>query len=103
MRRSLLTLGLAVAGAFVSAQAQTASAGSAGGIEFTAAQAAEGKIAYDRACRQCHGRGCGASHQTGWTGLIANLIDQLVEKEKAQADGTTSPDQVVLSRQPVHA
>jgi hypothetical protein len=24
-----------------------------------------------------NGRGCGASHQTGWTGLIANLIDQL--------------------------
>jgi hypothetical protein len=23
------------------------------------------------------GRGLGASHQTGWTGLIANLIDQL--------------------------
>jgi hypothetical protein len=22
------------------------------------------------------GRGCGASHQTGWTGLVANLIDQ---------------------------
>ena len=25
-----------------------------------------------------NGRGCGASHQTGWTALIANLIDQLV-------------------------
>ena len=25
-----------------------------------------------------NGRGCGASHQTGWTGLIANLIAQLV-------------------------
>jgi hypothetical protein len=24
-----------------------------------------------------NGRGCGASHQTGWTGLVANLIDQL--------------------------
>jgi hypothetical protein len=30
-----------------------------------------------------NGRGCGASHQTGWTGLIANLIDQLV------AEGST--------------
>src|SRR6516165_8607011 len=56
MTRSFLTLGLGVAGAFVSARAQTASAGPAVGIEFTAAQAAEGKIAYDRACRQCHGR-----------------------------------------------
>jgi hypothetical protein len=26
-----------------------------------------------------NGRGCGASHQTGWTGLIANLISQLAE------------------------
>src|SRR6266480_4805653 len=25
-----------------------------------------------------NGRGCGASHQTGWTGLVANLIEQLV-------------------------
>jgi hypothetical protein len=29
-----------------------------------------------------NGRGCGASHQTGWTGLIANLIDQLHEEEE---------------------
>ncbi len=28
-----------------------------------------------------NGRGCGASHQTGWTALVANLIDQLVAKE----------------------
>jgi Mannosylglycerate hydrolase MGH1-like glycoside hydrolase domain len=26
------------------------------------------------------GRGCGASHQTGWTGLVANLINQLAER-----------------------
>ena len=25
------------------------------------------------------GRGCGASHQTGWTGLIAKLIQDLYE------------------------
>src|SRR5262249_51233729 len=25
-----------------------------------------------------NGRGCGASCQTGWTGLLANLIDQLL-------------------------
>src|SRR5579871_2211740 len=56
MRRVVLTLGLGVACSLVSGQTQTASAGSAGGIEFTPAQAAEGKIAYDRACRQCHGR-----------------------------------------------
>jgi hypothetical protein len=27
-----------------------------------------------------NGRGCGASHQTGWTGLVANLIRQLTER-----------------------
>jgi hypothetical protein len=27
-----------------------------------------------------NGRGCGASHQTGWTGLVANLITQLVSE-----------------------
>ena len=34
-----------------------------------------------------NGRGCGASHQTGWTGLVANLIDQLV----AEGSMTGSP------------
>jgi len=29
-----------------------------------------------------NGRGCGASHQTGWTGLVANLIDQLVAEQR---------------------
>jgi hypothetical protein len=28
------------------------------------------------------GRGVGASHQTGWTGLVANLIDQLATGAK---------------------
>jgi hypothetical protein len=31
-----------------------------------------------------NGRGCGASHQTGWTGLIANLINQLVDAPAAR-------------------
>ena len=26
-----------------------------------------------------NGRGCGASHQTGWTGLVANLIAEMAE------------------------
>ena len=30
-----------------------------------------------------NGRGCGASHQTGWTGLVANLITQLVAEPPA--------------------
>jgi hypothetical protein len=29
-----------------------------------------------------NGRGCGASHQTGWTGLIANLIAQLAVEQR---------------------
>ena len=32
-----------------------------------------------------NGRGCGASHQTGWTGLIANLISQLAQETNADA------------------
>ena len=56
MRTVVPALGLAVAWSLVSVQAQTASAGAAGGIEFTPTQAAEGRLAYDRACWQCHGR-----------------------------------------------
>ncbi|MGH7070524.1 MAG: MGH1-like glycoside hydrolase domain-containing protein [Acetobacteraceae bacterium] len=29
------------------------------------------------------GRGLGASHQTGWTGLVANLIDQMTNRQAA--------------------
>jgi hypothetical protein len=29
-----------------------------------------------------NGRGCGASHQTGWTGLVANLIAQLTAEQR---------------------
>ena len=35
-----------------------------------------------------NGRGCGASHQTGWTGLVANLISQLVHEHAAQVTPT---------------
>jgi hypothetical protein len=28
-----------------------------------------------------NGRGCGASHQTGWTALIANLIEQVCARK----------------------
>jgi Mannosylglycerate hydrolase MGH1-like glycoside hydrolase domain len=35
-----------------------------------------------------NGRGCGASHQTGWTGLIANLISQLAERPSARVKRT---------------
>ena len=55
MRTVVPALGLAVTWSVVFALAQTASAGAAGGIEFTPAQSAEGKAVYDRACRQCHG------------------------------------------------
>jgi hypothetical protein len=35
-----------------------------------------------------NGRGCGASHQTGWTGLIANLISQLAERPSGRVKRT---------------
>ena len=37
------------------------------------------------------GRGLGASHQTGWTGLVANLISQLAPTPSASA-ATCAPD-----------
>jgi hypothetical protein len=44
-----------------------------------------------------NGRGCGASHQTGWTGLIANLISQLAEQPSARVEQTEP-----VSPEPVH-
>jgi hypothetical protein len=35
-----------------------------------------------------NGRGCGASHQTGWTGLVANLISQLAQENVANVTHT---------------
>src|SRR5947207_14980828 len=40
-----------------------------------------------------NGRGCGASHQTGWTGLVANLIDQLVAEAPTADDRPAMPEQ----------
>jgi hypothetical protein len=39
------------------------------------------------------GRGCGASHQTGWTGVIANLINQLVGASSGAGAHQPSADQ----------
>ena len=38
-----------------------------------------------------NGRGCGASHQTGWTGLVANLIDQLIASQTDRAVSSSAP------------
>ena len=40
-----------------------------------------------------NGRGCGASHQTGWTGLVANLITQLVAEPPAASAPPASTKQ----------
>jgi len=49
-----------------------------------------------------NGRGCGASHQTGWTGLVANLIAQLAAEQRMEGDhrARTKQDEpgAVLSR-----
>jgi hypothetical protein len=37
------------------------------------------------------GKGLGASHQTGWTGLVANLIDEIHRPGRAQAAVPASP------------
>ncbi len=41
-----------------------------------------------------NGAGIGASHQTGWTGLVASLIQQFGEQERtsAQSTGVIAPD-----------
>jgi hypothetical protein len=41
-----------------------------------------------------NGRGCGASHQTGWTALIANLIDQLVPVAATADPGAPRAEEV---------
>jgi hypothetical protein len=49
-----------------------------------------------------NGRGCGASHQTGWTGLVANLIAQRAAEQSMEGDyrARTKQDEpgAVLSR-----
>jgi hypothetical protein len=32
-----------------------------------------------------NGRGCGASHQTGWTSLVVRLLDKFIHRERPQA------------------
>jgi hypothetical protein len=53
-----------------------------------------------------NGRGCGASHQTGWTALIANLIEQTAAKDQTAGEHSISKEQVTpstASPQPLHA
>jgi hypothetical protein len=45
-----------------------------------------------------NGRGCGASHQTGWSALVANLIDQLVIQ--MSLPGTGSATRKIVQRWP---
>ncbi|MDB5329883.1 MAG: uncharacterized protein JWP03_1034 [Phycisphaerales bacterium] len=40
------------------------------------------------------GRGCGASHQTGWTGLIARLVQECGRKVSAQAGAPPTQPQI---------
>jgi hypothetical protein len=37
-----------------------------------------------------NGRGCGASHQTGWTSLVVRLLDKFIHRERPQATLTGS-------------
>ena len=49
-----------------------------------------------------NGRGCGASHQTGWTGLVANLISQLAQTPTASAASARPTTAKPVSPAPVH-
>jgi hypothetical protein len=44
-----------------------------------------------------NGRGVGASHQTGWTGLIAKLLQPRVRTEAVEELKASVPDEVVPS------
>jgi hypothetical protein len=44
-----------------------------------------------------NGRGCGASHQTGWTGLVANLIGQLAAQGQTAGACAAGTEQVEAS------
>jgi hypothetical protein len=46
----------------------------------------------------CHG--LGASHQTGWTALVAELISEKASRKKAPEKETASPSAAVLEKQP---
>jgi hypothetical protein len=48
------------------------------------------------------GRGCGASHQTGWTGLVANLISQVAAAQATNAATTLPRTTEPLPPAPVH-
>ena len=52
-----------------------------------------------------NGRGCGASHQTGWTGLIANLINQLAGAASGAGAqlGADQTERNTPASQPLHA
>ena len=53
-----------------------------------------------------NGRGCGASHQTGWTGLIANLINQLAGAASgagAHQPGADRTERSTPASRPLHA
>jgi hypothetical protein len=49
-----------------------------------------------------NGRGCGASHQTGWTGLVANLFSQLAQTPTASAASARPTTAKPVSPAPVH-
>jgi hypothetical protein len=44
------------------------------------------------------GRGLGASHQTGWTALVANLIEELASKSQKSEAADLAQQEVVADR-----
>src|SRR5262249_44753532 len=46
------------------------------------------------------GRGVGASHQTGWTGLVAKLLEQTATQMTARRPAAASTGQKVLASAP---
>ena len=46
-----------------------------------------------------NGRGCGASHQTGWTSLVVRLLDKFIHRERPQATLVPSAADLVSAKQ----
>jgi hypothetical protein len=46
-----------------------------------------------------NGAGLGASHQTGWTGLVAKLIQQVYAEERTKATGLLDPKVIVSAQE----
>ena len=56
-------------------------------------------ILYNEYFHGDNGRGCGASHQTGWTALVSVLAFQMAQKAKSGNIPATEETEVMMNRE----